>query len=157
MENLEIRHYEKITEDLVDLFKILNIDMNENSPLRVKFGEDCFHDLHNMTDSFVAYVDEKPVGCAILQQHCREVGIITNIYVAPEYRKHGLCFKFFDVVEEQARKRGHIILIGDTWNEYIPMQKAFLKGGFIEYDLVPQNDCEREDFEAGHNYWKLLV
>ena len=157
MNNIEIKHYDKVTEDLVDLFKILNKDMNENSPLRVKYGEDCFHDLKDMTDSFVAYCDNEPVGCAILQQQSKEVGIITNIYVAPEHRKHGLCFKFFDVVEAQARKRGHIILIGDTWNEYVPMQKAFLKGGFKEYDIITDDKLEREHIEAGFDYWKLLI
>jgi len=67
MEKIEIRHYEKITEDLVDLFKLLNRDMNENSPLRIKYGEDCFHDLHDMTDAFIAYHNDKPIGCTILK------------------------------------------------------------------------------------------
>ena len=157
MESIEIKHFKKITGDLVDLFKILNADMNKNSPLRVKYGEDCFHDLRNMTDAFIAYHAEQPVGCVILEHQSKEVGIITNIYVAPDYRRIGLCSKFFNIVEAQARKRGYILLIGDTWNELAPMQKAFLKGGFTEYKVVTDNDMERESYEAGHNYWKLLV
>ena len=156
MESIEIKHFEKITEDLVDLFKILNADMNDSSPLRIKYGEDCFHDLNTMTDSYIAYHEGKPIGCAILQCQCKEVGIVTDIYVAPDYRRHGLCYKFFDLVEAQARKRGHLMLIGDTWKELGPMQKAFLKGGFTEYKVVTNSNEERESYEAGHNYWKLL-
>lgn len=157
MENYKIEHFEKITEDLVDVFKLLNDDMNENSPARVKYGEDCFHDLKDMTDSFIIYQNDKPVGCAILVFKCKEVGIITNIYVAPEHRRHKLCYKLFDVVEAQAKKRGHLMLLSDTWNEYIPMQKAFLNGGFIEYKVHPDNEWESEYYSSGHNYWKLLV
>jgi len=157
MENFEIKHSEKISNDLVDLFKILNKDMNDNSPLRIKYGEDCFHDLKDMTDSFIAYKEKKPVGCAILTKKSAEIGFITNIYVAPECRRYGLCFKLFDVVEEQARKRGHLLLVSDTWNELIPMQKAFLKGGYTEYKVVTDNDIDAGYYDAGINYWKLLV
>ena len=157
MENIKIRHFEKVTEDLVDLFKILNADMNENSPLRIKFDEDCFHDLRDMSDSFIAYSDAQPVGCAILVNKCKEIGIITNIYVAPDHRRHGLCYKLFEAVEKQAKIRGHIMLISDTWNELAPMQKAFQNGGFAEYKVVPVNDWEREYYPAGHNYWKMLT
>ena len=157
MENIEIKHFEQITDDLVNMFKILNADMNNNSPLRIRFGEDCFHDLKEMTDSFIVYHAEQPVGCAILVKESKETGIITNIYVAPDYRRHKLCCKLFDAVEAQAKKRGHILLLCDTWNELIPMQKAFLKGGYTEYKVVPDNDWEREYYDAGHNYWKLLA
>jgi len=37
------------------------------------------------------------------------------------------------------------------------MQKAFLKGGFTEYKVVCDNEEELAGYEAGHNYWKLLV
>ena len=157
MERIELRHFEKITEDLVDLFKALNSDMNESSPVRTSYGEDCYHDLKEMTDSFIAYDEGKPVGCAILVNKCKEVGIITNIYVMPEYRRHGICNDLFGAVEAQAKKRGHILLISDTWNELVPMQKAFLKGGFTRYHVVPVNDWEVGYYSAGHNYWKLLV
>lgn len=157
MENIEIRHFELITEDLVDLFKMLNADMNKNSPLRVKYGEDCFHDLHDMTDAFIAYHAGKPIGCTILKYQSKEVGIVTNIYVAPDYRRHRLCFQFFNLAEEHAKKRGHILLIGDTWNELAPMQNAFLKGGFTEYRVAAASEEERESYDAGHNYWKLLA
>ena len=157
MENIEIKRFELITEDLVDLFKLLNADMNENSPLRIKYGEDCFHDLAEMSDSFIAYSGAEPVGCAILVHKCKEVGIITNIYVAPEFRRHGLCFRLFEAVEEQAKKRGHIMLLSDTWNELLPMQKGFLNGGYTRYRVTPANDWETDYYDAGHNYWKLLV
>jgi len=157
LENIEIKHYQIITDDLVDLFKLLNKDMNDHSPLRIKYGEDCFHDLKDMTDSFIAYKENKPVGCAILVNKTDEVGIITNIYVAPDCRRFGLCFRLFDVVEAQAKKRGHLILLSDTWNELIPMQKAFINGGYTRYDPVPANDFETEYYAAGLNYWKLLV
>ena len=39
MENIEIKHYEKITEDLVDLFKKLNADMNKNSNASISNAE----------------------------------------------------------------------------------------------------------------------
>ena len=157
MENIEIRHYEVITGDLVDLFLILNSDMNEHSPLRIDYLEDCFHDLKDMTDSFIVYHQDRPVGCAILVNKCKEVGIITNIYVAPDFRRHGLCYKLFEAVEKQAKIRGHLLIISDTWNELIPMQKAFLNGGYTRYYLVPESDWEAGYYDAGHNYWKLLI
>jgi len=157
MENYEIKHFELVTDDLVDLLKILNKDMNGHSPLRIEYEEDCFHDLNDMTDSFIVYKEKQPVGCAILVDKCKEVGIITNIYVAPECRRDGLCFKLFDAVEAQAKKRGYLLLISDTWNELIPMQKAFLKGGYTRYRVTPVNDWEIGYYNAGHNYWKLLV
>ena len=157
MENVEIKHYQTITNDLVDLFKLLNKDMNDNSPLRIKYGEDCFHDLKDMTDSFIAYRDKQPVGCAILVRKSDEVGFITNIYVTPDCRRSGICFRLFDVVEAQAKKRGHLILLSDTWNELIPMQKAFTNGGYTRYKLVSSNDWEAKYYNSGLNYWKLLV
>ena len=157
MENFEIRHNEKITDDLVDLLKILNKDMNEHSPLRIEYEEDCFHDLNDMTDSFIVYKENQPVGCAILVNRCKEVGFITNIYVAPDHRRYGICYMLFEAVEEQAKKRGHLLLVSDTWNELIPMQKAFDKGGYTRYRVVPVNDWEIGYYNAGLNYWKLLV
>ena len=157
MEKFEFKHFEKITEDLVDLFKLLNADMNSNSPLRMKYSEDCFHDLHDMTDAFIAYHGKQPVGCTILKYQSKEVGVVTNIYVAPEFRRSGLCYEFFRLAEAQARKRGHLLLTGDTWNELGPMQKAFLNGGYTEYKVAAENDEERAAYDAGHNYWKLLV
>ena len=157
MEQIEIKRFELITDDLVDLFKLLNADMNEHSPLRVTYGEDCFHDLGEMTDSFIAYSGANPVGCAILVGKSKEVGIITNIYVAPDYRRHRLCYRLFDAVEEQARERGHIMLISDTWNELLPMQKGFLNGGYTRYAVKPANEWEIGYYNAGHNYWKMLV
>lgn len=157
MGNYEIRHFETVTDDLVDMFKVLNKDMNGHSPLRIEYGEDCFHDLNEMTDSFIAYKENKPVGCAILVEKSKEVGVITNIYVAPECRRDGLCFKLFEVVENQAKIRGHLMLLSDTWNELIPMQKAFLKGGYKRYEVVPGTKWEIGYYSAGHNYWKLLV
>jgi GNAT superfamily N-acetyltransferase len=154
---IEIRHFELIHEDLVDLFKALNAEMNESSTFRVKYSEDCYHDLKDTSDSFIAYHEGKPVGCAILVNKCKEVGVITNIYVAPEFRRFGICFMLFDAVEAQAKTRGHLLLISDTWNELVPMQKAFLKGGFTRYHVVPVNDWEVGYYKAGHNYWKLLV
>ena len=157
MESIEIRRFEPITEDLVELFKALNKDMNANSPLRVSYGEDCFHDLKDMTDAFIAYDGDKPVGCAILVFRSKEVGVITNIYVAPDYRRNNLCGRLFEAVEARARERGHILLLSDTWNELIPMQKAFLSGGYAPYSVVPSNDWEAGYYDAGFNYWKLLV
>ena len=155
--NVIIKRYEKPTEELIDLFKLLNRDMNENSPPRIFFGEDCFHDILDMTDAFIAYHDEKPIGCAILKKDTKEVGIVTNIYVAPDFRKQGICYKLFEAAEEQARKRGHLMLIGDTWNELIPMQNAWLKGGYTEYKVAADNEEEKKYYEAGHNYYKYLA
>jgi len=157
MESIIMKHFEVITEDLVDLFKALNKDMNDHSPLRVTYGEDCFHDLSETTDSFIAYSNDLPVACAVLVKKSKEVGVITNIYVKPEYRRHGLCYDLFDVVEAKAKQRGHLMIISDTWNELLPMQKAFLKGGYTRYQVVPVNDWEVGYYNAGHNYWKLLV
>ena len=156
MENVTIKHFEGISEDLIDLLKKLNADMNEHSPLRVEYEEECFRDMKDMTDSFIAYLEDKPVGCAILVNKCKEVGIITDIYIIPEYRHRGLCYQLFEVVEAQAKKRGHIILISDTWNELVPMQKAFRKGGYTRYIVVPVNAWETGYYSAGHNYWKML-
>jgi len=157
MEEIVIKHYESITCDLVDLFKRLNEDMNRNSQLRSEYGEDCFHDLKDMTDSFIAYVGAQPVGCAILVNKCKEVGIITNIYVSPDHRRGGLCYRLFKAVEAHAKIRGHLLLISDTWNELVPMQKAFLNGGYNRYRVTPVNDWEVGYYNAGHNYWKMLV
>jgi GNAT superfamily N-acetyltransferase len=155
--DIEIKHFETITDDLVELFKLLNNEMNEHSPLRVKYREDCFHDLKDMTDAFIAYDGESAIGCAILVRKNEEVGIVTNIYVAPDYRRHGLCYKLFDEVEARAKARGHIILVGDTWKELVPMQRAWIKGGFTEYKIIPTNSWEEEYYNSGHNYWKLLL
>ena len=157
LKGIVIKRTEKVTKNLVDLFEILNTDMNCNSPLRVKFGEDCFHDLADMTDAFIAYHDFEPIGCAILKKQSKEIGIMTNIYTAPDFRKHGLFYKLLEAVEKRAKERGHLMLIGDTWKELIPMQRAWLKGGFTEYKVMPDNKVEKDYYEAGHNYWKLLA
>jgi len=122
---MKIRRFTNVPTDLVDLFVKLNKEMNNDSPARVKYGEDCFHDIGEMTDAFIVYKGKRPIGCSILKKQSKEVGIITNIYVAPEYRRQGICMMMFNAVETQARARGHVLLIGDTWGELGPMKAAY--------------------------------
>ncbi|MBI5215622.1 MAG: GNAT family N-acetyltransferase [Ignavibacteriae bacterium] len=76
---------------------------------RLRLIEDAFGKRKRF-DAFLAFVDDKPVGYAIIFETyssflAKPTLYLEDIFVLEEYRRFGIGKKFFDVLVKEARKR----------------------------------------------------
>ncbi len=93
-------------------------------------GANCLNGLEKYKTVFVAYENEKPVGCIAITEVQDEVCSIGRVFVREEYRNRGVATKLLNKVEECAKKENARILQLDTYERFIPAVHLYEKFGF---------------------------
>lgn len=93
-------------------------------------GANCLENLQKYKTIFVAYEDEKPVGCIAITEVENKVCNIGRVYVKEEYRNRGIATKLLNEVEEYAKKEKAKILHLDTYERFTQAVHLYEKFGF---------------------------
>ncbi len=95
------------------------------------------YSLENIKNCFVAYVDNKPVGCGCFKPFKPTIAELHKVYTIPTFRGQGICREIIKRVEECAKSEGYKTMILETSRELqssSPSAKVYEKLG---YTVVP--------------------
>lgn len=93
-------------------------------------GANCLKNLEKYKTIFVAYEEEKPVGCIAMTEVQNQVCNIGRVYVKEEYRNIGIATQLLNKVEEYAKKEKAKILKLDTYERFNEAIHLYEKFGF---------------------------
>ena len=99
----------------------------------------CLNNLSEFKYIFVAYNNQQAIGCVAMKAVKDSVAELGRLYVLPEYRKHGIATKLFEMVEKQAKKNGAKKIILDTYKRFDSAIKLYKKLGFNEINNYIEN------------------
>ena len=110
---LKIEYYKKLNDDFEMLNKLIDDEYFS------RFGEiylkyQPYNTLESIEDFFIAYQNEKPVGCGCLKRISEEVVELKRVYVLPEYRKKGIANLLVDCCEETAKSQNFLCIRLET-------------------------------------------
>jgi len=93
--------------------------------------------------SILCYVDDAPAGLAncfvgYSTFKCKPLINVHDLYVAPEFRGHGLSHRLLEKVEEVAHERGCCKITLEVLEGNEPAKQSYRKFGFVDYELDPQ-------------------
>ncbi len=128
---MEIRYTEGVSADFVALCARLDAFINEEAVNKaVQEHCDQFNALDEIKDSFVAYVDNTPVGCVSFKQYDDETIEIKRMFVEPECRGAGIAPALLAAVENKAREKGFKRMILETGKHLERARGLYAKFGF---------------------------
>ncbi len=126
---------------MAEIFRMTDDDVYEVSELdkrcfAIPWSPSAFADemINDMAVYFVAKEDEKIVGYCGFWNVAGE-GDITNIAVAPEYRRSGIGSALIEAMATSARRLGLSMLTLEVRKSNAPAQSLYKKYGFEEIGL----------------------
>jgi ribosomal protein S18 acetylase RimI-like enzyme len=94
----------------------------------------CLKRLDGFSTVFVAYDNNKPIGCLAMKEiEDGKIGL-GRLYVLPEYRKQGVARALFDKVFAEAKKQGAKSVTLDTYKRFEAAVSLYKKLGFTMID-----------------------
>ncbi|WP_405772595.1 GNAT family N-acetyltransferase [Streptomyces sp. NBC_01538] len=100
---------------------------------------------------FVAYEEQRPVGCGALRRLAPGVGEIRHVWVHPDARRLGLARRLLDALEHAAAKRHLTVVRLDTHTVLTEARAMYLACGYAE---IPRYD---DNPYAGYWFEKRLA
>ena len=91
-----------------------------------------YNENENINEVWIAYNDDKPVGCAAYRTKSLEDGELKRMFIKSEYRGRGILKKLLAIVEEHARLHGDNTLHLSTRITLEPAVTLYRNSGFIE-------------------------
>ena len=86
----------------------------------------------NIHEVWIAYYDDKPVGCVAYRTKAQGVGELKRMFIKSEYRGRGISKKLLAIVEEHAKLQGDNTLHLGTRITLEPAVTLYRNSGFIE-------------------------
>lgn len=99
----------------------------------------CLNNLEQFKVVFIAYINDKPIGCLAAKDQVNDIIEVGRLYVVPQYRNNGIASNLLIKVEDYARKLGAKALILDTYNRFESAVKLYKKLGFYEIENYISN------------------
>ena len=91
--------------------------------------------------AYVAMVDDVAGGCIALTRFDDTTSVIKRLYVAPQFRKHGIARQLVSACIDAARSRGDARVVLDTHRAQLPAAYALYRSmGFV--DCEPYGSVE---------------
>ena len=86
----------------------------------------------NINEVWIAYCDDKPIGCAAYRKKSPGVGELKRMFIKSDYRGRGISKQLLAFVEEYAKQQGdHTLHIG-TRITLEPAVTLYRTSGFME-------------------------
>lgn len=93
-------------------------------------GANCLKNLEKYKTIFIAYEDEKPVGCIAITKVENEICNIGRLFVKERYRNRGIATKLLNKAEKYAKKESARVLRLDTYERFVEAVRLYEKFGF---------------------------
>ena len=83
--------------------------------------------------ALIANLDGVPAGCIALSRFDDATSVIKRLYVAPQFRKHGIARQLVSACIDAARSRGDARVVLDTHRAQLPAAYALYRSmGFVD-------------------------
>ena len=125
--------------DFIELCKLLEEEHVRIIKEQRSQSGNCLKDLEKFKTVFIAYVDNKAVGCLAMKNIINDTIEVGRLYVLSEYRNLGIASNLFKNVEEYAKKLGAKRIILDTYNRFQAAVSLYKKLGFYKIDNYKEN------------------
>ena len=86
----------------------------------------------NLQSVWIAYCDEKPIGCVAYRVKDKGIGEVKRMYIKNEYRGRGISKLLLFTIEEYARLNGDHTLFLDTRSTLEPAVTIYRNLGFVK-------------------------
>lgn len=86
----------------------------------------------------------------------RHTCTLTTTFVAPWARGHGLSRSLVEIAEKNAREKGFKVLTLDVRETQHAAIRLYERLGFVRFGTLPHYALVRDDYVAGHFYYKDL-
>lgn len=126
-------------KDFINLCQLLENEHKQVIKEQRSPNGNCLNNLENFKYVYLAFMDDKAVGCLAMKEIRDGVAELGRLYVLSDYRNHGVATKLFDICSEQAKKDGAKKLILDTYQRFEAAIKLYKKLGFKEINNYIDN------------------
>ena len=96
----------------------------------------CLSCLEEFSYVFIAYHEQKAVGCIAMKNPVNGVIELGRLYVLPEYRNLGVATKLLKVIIKKAKQMDGVKLILDTYERFESAVKLYEKFGFKKIAII---------------------
>ena len=94
----------------------------------------CLNNLDKFKVVFIAYDNNKAIGCVALKDKVNNTIELGRLYVMPEYRKKGVATLLFNYVFNYSKEKGCKRIILDTYRRFESAVSLYKRLGFTEID-----------------------
>lgn len=128
-------HTDGSNQDFVALCHELDAYLN-----RIVGGEENraqyipYNSLDDIHDAFVAYDEDKSVGCAAFKRYDDKTAEVKRVFICEEYRGRGISKKLMGLLEQTVREQGYSSLILESGEILTEAMALYRK---IGYEVIP--------------------
>jgi GNAT superfamily N-acetyltransferase len=134
---IEIRRADILSSVAGELIRALNAELMARypEPGANHFQLDAEEVAEGRGGFFIAYIEEKPVGCGAVRRLESLVAEIKRMYVAPEARGMGIGRQILDALEAEAQKLGARRIVLETGPRQPEAIALYSRAGFLRIPL----------------------
>ena len=151
--NLRIQYLTRPTPDFIALVALLDEELHsKNGELQETY--DQYNTLNRISDFFIAYHDQIPVGIAAMKRYDDAAYEVKRVFVKKEYRGNGVAKLLMKKLEEKAAEQNIQSLILETSNILVAAVNLYRGLGyqvienFGQYAGMPASVCLRKAIQA---------
>lgn len=100
-----------------------------------------YNQLNDIHDAIIAYISERPVGCASYKRMTRTTAEVKRVFIQKEYRGKKISKKLMSRLEQLARDRGYHELVLESGEALVAAMKLY-RG--IGYQVIPNYEPYRD-------------
>ena len=112
-----------------------------------------YNSLDDIHDAFVAYDEDKAVGCAAFKRYEDETAEVKRVFIREEYRGQGISKKLMELLEQTAKEQGYSGLILESGEILTEAMALYRKIGYKvipnygQYKDMPESVCMRKELD----------